>query len=299
MAKDEPQSGLREEIEGAFGKISSLFKASLRPVNTLYPHQPLNERPEIDGSLLKDLPHADLGDLQTLLETLHHKAQGWQDDADLNLEKLVFGLAKLPADSKLGKKMTDTLLDGLWDALEHPPKMSLGNEFKYRSADGSGNCVINPKLGAAGQPYARSVKAECLQNTVLPDPGDIFDELMDRKDNFIEHPNKISSFLFYLASIIIHDLFRTSHEDFTISKTSSYLELSPLYGNNQEEQDEMRTFKDGKLKPDCFSETRLLGFPPGVGAFLIMFNRYHNNIAAMLAKYVSTTSQIWSKSNEI
>lgn len=282
-SSESQRSSLREEIEGAFGKISSIFTAALGPVNAAYPHQPLNERPEIDGSLLSDLQKMGLSDAQTLLETLQHKAQGWQDDADLNLEKLVTSMAKLPADSKFAKNMTDTLIDTLWDALPHPPTMSLGKEYKYRSPDGYGNNIFNPTLGQAGQPYARSVKPEILQNTVLPDPGDIFDELLDRGDKFEEHPNKISSMLFYLASIIIHDLFRTSHEDFSISKTSSYLDLSPLYGNDWEEQKLMRTFKDGKIKPDCFSEKRLLGFPPGVGALLIMFNRYHNSIVTMLA----------------
>ena len=38
------------------------------------------------------------------------------------------------------------------------------------------------------------------------------------------------------------------------------------------------------LKPDCFSDTRILGFPPGVGALLIMFNRFHNHVAANLAR---------------
>ena len=93
-----------------------------------------------------------------------------------------------------------------------------------------------------------------------------------------KHPNKISSMLFYLASIIIHDLFRTDHEDYTNSKTSSYLDLSPLYGSVYEEQRQMRTFKDGKIKPDCFSEKRLLTFPPGVGCLLILFNRFHNHV---------------------
>ena len=45
----------------------------------------------------------------------------------------------------------------------------------------------------------------------------------------------------------------------------------------------MRTFKDGKLKPDCFSEKRILGFPPGVGVILIMFNRFHNYVVEQLA----------------
>ena len=45
----------------------------------------------------------------------------------------------------------------------------------------------------------------------------------------------------------------------------------------------MRTFEDGKIKPDCFSEKRLLGFPPGVGVLLIMFNRFHNYVVEQLA----------------
>lgn len=46
----------------------------------------------------------------------------------------------------------------------------------------------------------------------------------------------------------------------------------------------MRTHEDGKIKPDCFSEKRLLGFPPGVGVLLIMFNRFHNYIVEQLAR---------------
>jgi hypothetical protein len=74
------------------------------------------------------------------------------------------------------------------------------------------------------------------------------------------------------------DLFWTDHRDINRSKTSSYLDLSPLYGSNQEMQDTIRTFKDGKLKPDCFADKRLLGMPPGVGVLLIMFNRVHNYV---------------------
>lgn len=56
-----------------------------------------------------------------------------------------------------------------------------------------------------------------------------------------------------------------------------------MYGNNQDEQNLVRTFKDGKLKPDCFSTKRVLGFPPGVGVLLIMFNRFHNHVVDQLA----------------
>ena len=66
----------------------------------------------------------------------------------------------------------------------------------------------------------------------------------------------------------IIDLFQTDHADFNNSKTSSYLDLSTLYGDVQEDQDHIRTFKDGKLKPDCFSEKRILGMPPACGVLL-------------------------------
>lgn len=46
----------------------------------------------------------------------------------------------------------------------------------------------------------------------------------------------------------------------------------------------MRTFEDGKLKTDCFSAIQVLGFPPGVGVLLIMFNRFHNHIVESLAR---------------
>ena len=121
-----------------------------------------------------------------------------------------------------------------------------------------------------------------MQPGALPDPGVIFDSIMTRRHKDT-HPNKISVILFYLASIIIHDLFRTSHENFYNSKTSSYLDLAPLYGSNLAEQRKMRTRKDGKLKPDCFSEVRLLSFPPGVGCLLLMFNRFHNDVVEKLA----------------
>jgi linoleate 8R-lipoxygenase/9,12-octadecadienoate 8-hydroperoxide 8R-isomerase len=78
-------------------------------------------------------------------------------------------------------------------------------------------------------------------------------------------------------------LFRTDHAKFAVSKTSSYLDLSPLYGSNHDEQMQMRTGLGGKIKPDCFSETRLLAFPPGVGVLLIMFNRFHNHVVEQIA----------------
>lgn len=80
------------------------------------------------------------------------------------------------------------------------------------------------------------------------------------------------------------DIFKTNHTDYSINDTSSYLDLEPLYGTNQKEQDAVRAFVDGRLKPDAFSETRVLGFPPGVSVFLVCFNRFHNYVVGELAQ---------------
>lgn len=110
---------------------------------------------------------------------------------------------------------------------------------------------------------------------------------------------------FYLATVIIHgktylktqmlptsqlmdpyhttDVFRTNGYDYSKVDSSSYLDLGPLYGHNEVQQAAVRTFGDGKLKPDTFSEVRVLRSPPGVCALLVSFNRFHNYVAEELA----------------
>ena len=90
--------------------------------------------------------------------------------------------------------------------------------------------------------------------------------------------------LFYHATIIIHDLFRSNRYDPTISDTSSYVDLAPLYGSSVEDQETVRLFKDGLLKPDTFFEERLLAQPAGVNAMLVLYNRFHNYCADVLLK---------------
>jgi len=71
--------------------------------------------------------------------------------------------------------------------------------------------------------------------------------------------------------------------DHKINLTSSYLDLSTLYGFNEDDQKKMRTYSDGLLKPDCFFDARLLGFPPAVSGLMIGLNRFHNSVARDLA----------------
>ncbi|CAI6260103.1 unnamed protein product [Periconia digitata] len=237
---------------------------------------------KIEGSL-KDMTHLDISNVKSLIEIEAQKLAGEpMNDKKYLMEGLISTAASLPEGSKNRMTLTNQFLTQLWNDLDHPPQSYLGEKYQYRSADGSFNSLKHPQLGAAGTPYARTVKPNMMQTPALPDAGVVFDSVMTRKHREL-HPNRISSVLFYLASIIIHDCFRTDHRDYANSLTSSYLDLSPLYGSNQEEQDQMRTFADGRLKPDCFSEARLLFFPPGVGCLLIMFNRFHNHVVENLA----------------
>lgn len=281
---------LQKAIGGPFKSIASLIGAATAPLPDTQTGDGSKIDPEesnvlykaIEGGL-RDMSSLGVENLQTLLQLQKEKMTGeLTDDKTYLMEGLVRTAAALPDGSKMQETVTHQFITQLWNDLQHPPQSYLGSKFQYRSADGSNNSLVHPQLGAAGTPYARTVKPNMMQTPARPDPGVVFDSIMTRKHAEL-HPNRISSMLFYLASIIIHDLFRTSHDDYSISMTSSYLDLSPLYGSNQKEQDMMRTKLDGKIKPDCFSEARLLFFPPGVGAMLIMFNRFHNYTVGNLA----------------
>ncbi|KAF8859054.1 heme peroxidase [Acephala macrosclerotiorum] len=211
------------------------------------------------------------------------------------VEKVVQFLASLSNESKARDLATGFLIKKLWYELEHPPKTLLGfggpnppitvdPDLRYRSVDGSNNNPEHPLLGAAGSHYARTTEAKRPKLPNPPSPSDIFNKLLLRTGPAKPHPNGISNMLFYLATIIIHDIFHTDERDPTRAKGSSYLDLAPLYGHNQKEQDGVRAFKDGLLKKDAFAEFRLIGQPPGVCAFIIAFNRFHNYVVTDLAK---------------
>lgn len=272
----------RREVEAAFQAVTGVFKASVAPLPTKTGDGSQIAKTKSTG-IFNDIIHARPSDVRTLIDLVKSAVTGDPvDDKSYLMERLVKLESVLPSTSKLRGLLDTEFVQMLYDDLQHPPAAILHNEHKYRAADGSHNNIMAPQIGAANTPYARSVRPQTLQNPCLPDPADLFDNLMAR-DEFKPHPGKLSSMLFYLASIIIHDLFRTDHKDFTKSKTSSYLDLAPLYGSDQYEQNAMRTFQDGKIKPDCFSSKRILGFPPGVGAMLIMFNRFHNHVVEQLA----------------
>ena len=280
----EQHDTFREKVSSTFESVSGVIKAAVKPLPTQTGNGSYIQTTEPTG-VLDDLSKMHGRDFKTLFELAKASVAGDPvNDNTFLMERLIQLTSELPLTSKEGQQLSNSFVQQLYDNLQHPAVASLGDDHKYRAADGSFNNIMAPKVGAADTPYARSVRPQTLQPRDRPDPGDLFDALMAR-DEFEPHPAKLSSMLFYLASIIIHDLFSTDHQPGATGNnmTSSYLELSPLYGNNQKEQDAMRTFHDGKIKPDCFSNKRVLGFPPGASVLLIMFNRFHNYVVDQLA----------------
>ena len=206
---------------------------------------------------------------------------GGLDDRKMLLEQLVTLLASLPVTSNISRTLSDALISIIWGDLPHPAVSFMGPEHRFRQADGSGNNVQNPNLGASNQPYSRNVQRTHPLPVNLPDPGTVYDLLLAR-DSFEPHPTGISSLLFNFANIIIHDIFSTTRQPGAHSaynEHSSYLDLQVVYGANLAEQRRVRSGTLGLLKPDSIGDWRLAMMPPSTAALGVLFSRSHNIIA--------------------
>jgi linoleate 10R-lipoxygenase len=207
------------------------------------------------------------------------------DDRKMGLEHVVAFLSE-HADGALKDRVAEfetKLVEILYDDLSHPPATYIGPEYQYRKADGSFNNICDPDMGKSSTPYARSVQQlHPIPRNTLPEAGLVFDTLLKRKE-FVRHPAGLSSMMFSFAALVIHTVFRTSHDNVNINETSSYVDLAPLYGNNQERLNEIRVHDGrGLILPDTFAEDRLMLLPPAVCALLVLFSRNHNYIANKL-----------------
>jgi linoleate 10R-lipoxygenase len=236
---------------------------------------------EFREQIKKGLPiNMSTSTLSSIVDLIRHSEA--IDDRKLLLEHALAFVSKLE-DGPISRTLKTKIIQLLYNDLAHPAATLVGNKYAWRTADGSLNNVDLPDLGKAGTPYSRSVQqGHPLPANQLPDPGLLFDTLL-RREGFVKHPGGLSSLMFSFAALVIHSVFRTSHRDVNINETSSYVDLAPLYGNNQKDQDLIR-IKDGrgKLHPDTFAEDRLLLLPPAVCALLVLFNRNHNYIADKL-----------------
>ncbi|OJJ87377.1 peroxidase/cytochrome P450 family protein [Aspergillus glaucus CBS 516.65] len=280
--EETPQGATRNAVQSTFEKYSQVIHASTTPLPRQTGDSTFLEQDTTQG-IFGDIKALGFRDVNTLKDLIKSKASGeLVDDKTMLMERIIQLVSGLPAGSKNRVELTNIFLDELWNSLPHPPLSYMGDDYQYRSADGSNNNPTLPWLGAANTAYSRSISPLTIQPSGLPDAGLVFDSLMAR-EKFNPHPNKVSSLFFDWASLVIHDIFQTDYRNPSINKTSAYLDLSILYGDVQEEQDLVRTHKDGKLKPDAFSEPRLQAFPAACCVLLVMLNRFHNHVVEQLA----------------
>ncbi|KAF7978375.1 hypothetical protein HWV62_751 [Athelia sp. TMB] len=130
-------------------------------------------------------------------------------------------------------------------------------------------------------PYVRNVEKGA---SARPEVGDVFDRLLSAQGKERRaHSNGMSGLAHASLTIIALSLSRSNVLDNRYNETSPYLDLSPLYGVNEEETNSVR-IKDGRgmLAPDCFSESRTILLHPATAALLILWNRNHNYYAEHL-----------------
>ncbi|EME49010.1 hypothetical protein DOTSEDRAFT_119905 [Dothistroma septosporum NZE10] len=256
-------------------------------------------------SLVHDLTHLNIKNAKVLASALPALASGDPlDDKDLMLENGVAMLQSLPANSGLSAATSDAFIKMLYHDLPHPSTTMAGPTAKYRRHDGGNNNPWNPEMGKAGTPYARNVPPSKPKGPNLPDPELVFEQLMKRKGPFREHPSGLNRLFFSFATIVIHECFQTRRGQPWINETSSYVDLSTLYGNTEVEQKRVRTYNNGLIYPDSIASERIMLMPPGVVALLVLFSRNHNSIAESLlsineeGKYkpwesLSKEDQVW------
>lgn len=234
-------------------------------------------------TIKEDLKHYGLKNFKVLSQGLTTLASGEpMDDKELLLENGVNMLQTLPLNSGLSASVSDAFIKMLWHDLPHPPGTVAGPTGRYRRHDGGNNNPWLPEMGKAGQPYSRSVPPMKAKGPNQPDPELVYEQLMKRKGPFREHPSGLNRLFFSFATIVIHECFQTSRKDPWINETSSYVDLSTLYGNTENEQKRVRTYKNGYIYPDSIASERIMLMPPGVIALLIMFSRNHNSIVESL-----------------
>jgi hypothetical protein len=235
------------------------------------------------SSIFHDLIHLGGKNTRTMVQAFNTIAAGEPlDDKKWLLEHGVSMLQSLPRNSGLSSKVSGGFIKMLWRDLPHPPAALAGPENRYRRHDGGNNNHWDPEMGKAGSPYCRSVPPVKAKGPNLPDPELVFEKLLKRKGAFRPHPSGLNRLFFSFATVVIHECFQTSRDKQWINETSSYVDLSTLYGNTIDQQKHIRTYQNGLIHPDAIASERIMLMPPGVIAVLIMFSRNHNEIAYSL-----------------
>ncbi|KZP27973.1 heme peroxidase [Athelia psychrophila] len=199
--------------------------------------------------------------------------------------------------------LNDKLVAVIYEMMPHPPRNLAAQDF--RSVDGA------DRLGAANMPYAKSVisNPRSDKEPPLPSPQEVFNKLMLREQTFdtdgkrtekvVDNPDGLSALTFAYGTLVVHSVFRSGLADPKINETSSFFDLSPLYGDDIKEQLSVRNRNGrGLLAPDCFVDDRMLSLPPAAAALLVIFNRNHNHIAGELLEKESVARK-WDDPSDL
>ncbi|KAL9061184.1 MAG: hypothetical protein Q9162_000329 [Coniocarpon cinnabarinum] len=261
-------------------QIRSLVSAiSRQPSKTSdgRPDEPVNDD---KTGVLHDSLHLGGKNIETIVGALPEIASGEpMDDKKLLLEHGVAMLQGLPPNSGLGAKVSDQFISMLWQDLPHPAPTLAGPTTTRRRHDGGNNNPWDPEMGKAGSQYARNVPPVKPKGPDLPDVEAVYDALLKRNGPFRKHPSGLNRLFFSFATVVIHECFQTNRTNPWVNDTSSYVDLSTLYGNTEVEQKRVRAYHDGRIYPDSIASERIMMMPPGVIAVLLMFSRNHNHIA--------------------
>lgn len=82
-----------------------------------------------------------LADFKTLRDIVKAKLkrETQQDDKTMIMERTIQLVSMMPNKSKRQEILTNSFIDTLWNSLDHPPLLYMGDEYKYRQPDGSNN----------------------------------------------------------------------------------------------------------------------------------------------------------------
>jgi linoleate 10R-lipoxygenase len=69
------------------------------------------------------------------------------------MERTIALVAGLPNHSRTQETLTNSFIGQLWDSLDHPPLLNMGDEYKWRRPDGSFNVIYSPVLVGETTPW--------------------------------------------------------------------------------------------------------------------------------------------------
>jgi hypothetical protein len=140
QARPKTQAQPEEKKEGVVKSFKKLRVLSKRPLPREMgdgSYRVVDTRP----GLKQDVRRLRGKDLKTLFEIVRSKVKGemQQDDKTMLMERTIQLVANLSDHSKVQEALTNSFIAQLWNSIDHPPMLYMGDKFRFRQPDGSNN----------------------------------------------------------------------------------------------------------------------------------------------------------------